>query len=37
MTDEMLALAEKNRREAGVENAEFLRGHMRMCLCRTGA
>ena len=28
MTDEMLALAEKNRREAGVENAEFLRGHI---------
>lgn len=28
MTDEMLALAEKNRAEAGVENAEFLKGHI---------
>ena len=28
MTDEMLALAERNRREAGVENAEFLKGHI---------
>jgi arsenite methyltransferase len=28
MTDEMLVLAEKNRREAGVENAEFLKGHI---------
>ena len=28
MTDEMLALAEKNRSEAGTENAEFLRGHI---------
>ena len=28
MTDEMLALAEKNRREAGVENVEFLKGYM---------
>jgi arsenite methyltransferase len=28
MTDEMLALAEANRRQAGVENAEFLRGEI---------
>ncbi len=28
MTDEMLELAEKNRAEAGVENAEFLKGHI---------
>lgn len=28
MTDEMLALAERNRAEAGVENAEFLKGHI---------
>ena len=28
MTDEMLALAEKNRTEAGVENVEFLKGHI---------
>jgi SAM-dependent methyltransferase len=28
MTDEMLALAEKNRREAGIENAEFRKGHI---------
>jgi arsenite methyltransferase len=28
MTDEMLVLAKKNRREAGVENAEFLKGHI---------
>src|SRR5918994_6104077 len=28
MTDEMLALAEKNKAEAGVENAEFLKGHI---------
>jgi arsenite methyltransferase len=28
MTDEMLELARKNRREAGVENAEFLKGEM---------
>src|ERR671917_1464448 len=28
MTDEMLALAEKNRAEAGVENAEFLKGEI---------
>src|SRR3712207_3761913 len=28
MTDEMLALAEKNRAEAGAENAEFLKGHI---------
>ena len=28
MTDEMLALAEKNRAEAGVENVEFLKGHI---------
>ncbi|MEX2261198.1 MAG: arsenite methyltransferase [Bryobacteraceae bacterium] len=28
MTDEMLALAEENRRKAGVENAEFLRGEI---------
>ena len=28
MTDEMLDLAEKNRAEAGVENAEFLKGHI---------
>ncbi len=28
MTDEMLELAEKNRREAGVENAEFLKGQI---------
>ena len=28
MTDEMLALAEKNRAEAGVENVKFLRGHI---------
>ncbi|MBA3426032.1 MAG: arsenite methyltransferase [Rubrobacteraceae bacterium] len=28
MTDEMLALAEKNRAEAGVENAEFLKGQI---------
>ena len=26
MTDEMLALAEANRREAGIENVEFLKG-----------
>jgi len=28
MTDEMLQLAEKNRSEAGVENVEFLKGHI---------
>ena len=28
MTDEMLALAAKNKAEAGVENAEFLKGHI---------
>ena len=28
MTDEMLALAEKNKAEAGVENVEFLKGHI---------
>ena len=28
MTDEMLALAEKNRQQAGVENVEFLKGHI---------
>ncbi len=28
MTDEMLALARQNQREAGVENAEFLRGEI---------
>ena len=28
MTDEMLELAEKNRAEAGAENAEFLKGHI---------
>ena len=28
MTDEMLALAERNRREAGVENVEFLKGYI---------
>jgi SAM-dependent methyltransferase len=28
MTDEMLELAEKNKAEAGVENVEFLRGHI---------
>src|SRR3712207_1299409 len=28
MTDEMLALAEKNKAEAGVENAEFLKGNI---------
>lgn len=28
MTDEMLALARENRREAGVENAEFLKGEI---------
>lgn len=28
MTDEMLALAERNRVEAGVENVHFLKGHM---------
>src|SRR5437660_11881954 len=28
MTDEMLALAEKNRAEAGVTNAAFLKGHI---------
>jgi arsenite methyltransferase len=28
MTDEMLKLAEKNKAEAGAENAEFLRGHI---------
>jgi ubiquinone/menaquinone biosynthesis C-methylase UbiE len=28
MTDEMLALAEKNRAEAGAENVEFLKGHI---------
>jgi arsenite methyltransferase len=28
MTDEMLELARKNQRDAGVENAEFLRGHL---------
>jgi len=28
MTDEMLELAEKNRAEAGVEKAEFLKGHI---------
>jgi SAM-dependent methyltransferase len=28
MTDEMLALAEKNRVEAGAENARFLKGHI---------
>ena len=28
MTDEMLALAEKNRREQGAENVKFLKGHI---------
>jgi arsenite methyltransferase len=28
MTDEMLALAERNKREAGAENVEFLKGHI---------
>ena len=28
MTDEMLALAEKNRQEQGAENVEFLKGHI---------
>jgi SAM-dependent methyltransferase len=28
MTDEMLALAERNRAEAGVENVRFLKGHI---------
>lgn len=28
MTDEMLALAEKNRTEAGAENVKFLKGHI---------
>src|SRR6185312_1301654 len=28
MTDEMLALAERNRVEAGVENVRFLKGHI---------
>jgi arsenite methyltransferase len=28
MTDEMLELARENRRKAGVENAEFLRGEI---------
>jgi arsenite methyltransferase len=28
MTDEMLALAEENKRKAGVENVEFLKGHI---------
>lgn len=28
MTDEMLALAEKNKTEAGAENVEFLKGHI---------
>ena len=28
MTDEMLALAEKNRAEAGAENVKFLKGHI---------
>jgi len=28
MTDEMLALAERNAREAGVANAEFVKGHI---------
>jgi arsenite methyltransferase len=28
MTDEMLALAEKNKSEAGAENVEFLKGHI---------
>lgn len=28
MTDDMLALAEKNRREAGAENVKFLKGHI---------
>lgn len=28
MTDEMLALAEENRRKAGVTNVEFLKGHI---------
>ncbi len=28
MTDEMLAIAEKNRREAGVQNVRFLKGHI---------
>ena len=28
MTDDMLALAERNRREAGAENVKFLKGHI---------
>ena len=28
MTDEMLELAERNKRESGIENVEFLKGHM---------
>src|SRR5437868_12743415 len=28
MTDEMLALAEENRRKAGVQNVEFLKGEI---------
>ena len=36
MTDEMLELARRNQREAGVENAEFLKGDDRgRCRCPT--
>ena len=37
MTDEMLALAEKNRIEAGAENAKFLKGHIEQIPLPDGA
>ncbi len=35
MTDEMLALANENKRKAGAENVEFLAGRSRTSRCRT--
>ena len=35
MTDEMLDLARRNQAEAGVDNVEWLRGHIERSRCRT--
>jgi len=35
MTDEMLSLANENKRKAGAENVEFLRGEIEHIRCRT--
>jgi arsenite methyltransferase len=34
MTDEMLALARENQKKAGVQNVEFLKGTIKISLCR---